>query len=504
MKKLKGLTSNNFFWCALFLLLQIAYLAYFLIYLSVELPALNIILRSVSLIFVIHILNKPMNPAYKIAWIIPILVFPLFGMAAYVFLRNHRLSRKNRSLIAQSGEAKRGLLKQNQELLESVGSPMTKKQAERLFCAAQAPIAASDNVEYFDSGEKYAKRLIEELEKAQRFIFMEFFIISKGAFWDRIEKILERKACSGVDVRIIFDDVGSQKLPKRFIKNMARVGVSVCRFNPFRPFFNMQMNNRSHRKLVVIDGKVAFTGGMNIADEYINLITRFGHWKDAGIVFDGAGVDNFTQAFLELWNMFKPVADYRSYVGLSGKASSSKSLVVPFTDFPADYENVTQDMYLQMIYGAEKYVYFFTPYLIIDNEMRAALLSSKKSGVDVRVVVPHIPDKKIVFELTKVFYSELVENGISVYEYSKGFIHSKVALADNRYAYVGSCNLDFRSLFLHLECGVYLDSPEVAKDIKDDFDKTFAESKHIKKSDLKTGRLRAVWRSILRVFAPLM
>lgn len=504
MKRLKNLFLSNFILYALLLLAQLTYTAAFLLYFAVEMPALNIVLRAVSLFFVVHIVNKPMNPEYKISWIIPILVFPLFGMTVYIFRRRYRLSRKNRGFMKESGMATHGLRGQNQKLFDTLSAPAAKKQAERLFHAAHAPVAASENMVYFDSGEKYAQRLIEELKKAERFIFMEFFIISPGRFWREVKGILEEKAMSGVDVRLIYDDVGSQLLPRSFAKSMNRIGIQTYRYNPFKPFFNLQMNNRSHRKMTVIDGKIAFTGGINIADEYINLISRFGHWKDCGIMFDGSGVDNFTQTFLELWNMHRRVDDYQNYMGKTKPEQKSKNIVIPFSDFPSDDENVTQDMYLQMLYGAEKYIYFFTPYFIIDNEMLTAFLAAKKSGVDVRVVVPHIPDKKIVFELTKVFYTELVENGIPVYEYTKGFVHSKAAIADDRFAYVGSCNLDYRSLFLHLECGVYLDSAGVAADIKKDFDETIEESHLVRLSELKTSKIRSFWRGILRAFAPLM
>lgn len=509
MRKLKTLISKNFIWFTLLLLVQVAYIIVLAVYLAENLPLVNIAIRAVALIFVIYILDRPMNPAYKIAWIIPILIAPIFGMSIYLLLRRHALSHKNRKLLARSEEAMKKYLIQDKTLVNNLSNP-AKKQAKKMFASAYAPVAVSQNLEYFDSGEKYFERLIQCLEKAEKFIFLEFFIIDEGTLWDEIKQILEYKACHGVDVRLIYDDLGSQPTAPRYLtRDLRKIGIKTYKFNPYRPLFNVQMNNRTHRKMVIIDGFTAFTGGVNIADEYVNRIQPFGYWKDAGIMFTGKGVDTFTLAFLKLWNMRFEVRDYASFLGLlDGKTdtenSGRKTAIIPFTDMPSDKENVTEDMYLELIYSAEEYVYFFTPYLIIDNEMRTALITAQKSGVDVRIVVPHIPDKKIVFELTKVFYSELVENGIKVYEYTDGFMHSKVAIADTNAAYVGTCNLDYRSLFLHLECGVYIDGGEVCKKIYEDFEKTFEISHEVTLNEVKKGKVRSFWHRFLRMFAPLM
>ncbi|HRX13615.1 MAG TPA: cardiolipin synthase [Eubacteriales bacterium] len=507
MRKFKALISSNFIWYAILLLAQIAYIIIFAIYLAENLPLVNIALRLIALIFVVYIMDRPMNPAYKIAWIIPILTFPVFGMAIYLLLRRHAMSRKNRRLLERSEKAIEKYLIQDKTLVSGLTKP-AKKQARKIYASAHAPVAISNNVEYFDSGEKYFERLIQKLENAKKFIFLEFFIVSEGELWDEIKSILEYKASHGVDVRLIYDDLGSQAVaPGHMVKNLRKIGIKTYKFNPFRPFFNVQMNNRTHRKIVIIDGDTAFTGGVNIADEYVNKKQLFGHWKDAGVMFTGCGVDTFTLAFLKLWNMRFDEKNYASFVEIADKneyAQNPPTAIIPFTDMPSDSENVTEDMYLELIYSAEKYVYFFTPYLIIDNEIRTALITAQKSGVDVRIVVPHIPDKKIVFELTKVFYSELVENGITIYEYTDGFIHSKVALSDGKSAYVGTCNLDYRSLFLHLECGVYIDGGKVCEDIEKDFASTFEKSHKVMLEEVKKGKVRSFWHRFLRMFAPLM
>ncbi|MDE7298387.1 MAG: cardiolipin synthase, partial [Lachnospiraceae bacterium] len=340
-------------------------------------------------------------------------------------------------------------------------------------------------------------------EKAEKFIFMEYFIIAEGRMWDTILEILKEKAAAGVDVRLLYDDVGCLRLlPFQYYETIRGFGIKCEAFNPFVPFVSTVMNNRDHRKILVIDGETGFTGGINLADEYINEKERFGYWKDTGIMLKGDAVWNLTVMFLQLWNALRPTdTDFDCFRPRA--RYETDGYVQPYGDSPLDFENVGENVYLNIINSAKDYVYIFTPYLISDSEMISALCLAAKRGVDVRIVTPHIPDKKFAFMLTQSYYEQLMDGGVKIFEFEPGFIHAKCFVSDDIVATVGTINLDYRSLYLHFECGVYLYRTSSVMDVKQDAIDTIARSIPVTRDMLKPVLQKVVLQAFLKLFAPL-
>jgi cardiolipin synthase len=350
--------------------------------------------------------------------------------------------------------------------------------------------------------------LLEELEEAQKYIFMEYFIIDEGEMWNQILEVLERKAKEGVEVRVMYDDVGSfVLLPTNYPKILEKKGIKCVTFNQFKPFFIVSHNNRDHRKITVIDGKVGFTGGINLADEYINKKERHGYWKDASVMIQGEAVWSLTVIFLQLWNFsLKSTEDFAQFYPWKESKCDVQSdcFIQPYCDSPTDLENVGEHVYLNIITQAKKYLYIQTPYFIIDEQMLSAICLAAKSGVDVRLVTPFKWDKFLVHTLTRSYYNDLINAGVKVYEYTPGFIHSKVVISDDKVATVGSANFDYRSLYHHFECGTCIYDSKSIEPIYKDFMDIVEKSKLIEKTDLKYNVIKSLFQQILRVFAPLM
>ena len=345
------------------------------------------------------------------------------------------------------------------------------------------------------------------MEKAEKYIFLEFFILRQGKMLDPIIEILERKTGQGLDVRIIYDDLGCfLTLPHHFKQHLRRKGIKCLVFNPFKPILSSLQNNRDHRKIVIIDGKTAFTGGMNLADEYINARERFGHWKDAAIMIHGYAAWSLTLIFLHMWSLDKKDPENPADFFPWNKTDiiESDGYVQPYADSPIDEENVGEHVYIQIINNAKNYVYINTPYLVVDDNLLSALSLSAKSGVDVRIITPHRWDKRIVAISSRSYYRELIHAGVKVYEYSDGFNHSKTFVSDDRVATVGTTNLDFRSLYLHFECGVWMYKTASLAKIKEDFIKTLPACKEISLEDCSRNALQRIIQDGLRLFAPLM
>lgn len=461
-----------------------------------------------SVIVVISIINNRSNPAYKLAWIIPILIFPIFGGAFYLmFGYNKTWKRKNEKIK----EAYIDAISDNNDNVEKIkqNNIIVANQANYIHKYAHAPVYENTQTEYLPLGEVMFERLKEELQQAKRFIFMEYFIIGKGIMWDSILDILVSKAKEGVDVRLIYDDMGSLlNLPYGYHKKLEKLGVKCCVFNPITPLFSFQLNNRDHRKICVIDGHTAFTGGINLADEYINAYERFGHWKDTGIVLHGEAAWSFTLMFLSLWDKLKNIMeDYNMYRPLPEivKSFTSDGFVQPYSDSPIDHESVGESVYMNMINTAKHYIYITTPYLVIDNAMTDALNLAAKRGVDVRIMTPHIPDKWYVHAVTRANYELLVECGVKIFEYTPGFIHSKTFVVDDELAVVGTINMDFRSLYLHYECAVWLYKTKSVMEVKEDFIQSLESCEEITLNMCKSiSWSRRLTQSLLRVFSPLL
>lgn len=464
-----------------------------------------------SVLAVLIIVSRQTDPGYKIAWIVPILLFPAFGWLLYLLCGGNKLSARQRRKMQGMDRTMLEQLERDYkaEQLERLGADAA-NQARYLERYARCPVYTNTWTRYFPLGDDAFPVMLEELKKAEKYIFLEYFIIAPGVFWDSIVEILREKHAAGVDVRVIYDDVGSlNTLPMNYAhKFEAETGIPCCFFNRFKPIISIRMNNRDHRKFCIIDGHTAFTGGVNLADEYINEIERFGHWKDGGICLRGAAVWNLTTMFLSTWNVdeleVEDFEQYRPNVYLPDPVPSD-GLVQPFMDSPLDDEEVSATVFINLISRANRYIYLTTPYLIIDHSMNEALCAAAKAGVDVRIITPHIPDKRRVFELTRAHYEPLVKAGVKVYEYLPGFIHSKTLVCDDQLGMVGTINLDYRSLYLHFECGVWLSGAHSVADIKRDFLETQEKCDQVTLEEVQgQSWAKRFYRSLLRVFAPLL
>lgn len=511
---MKKLIRNLFSRVVLFglaILIQLFILIIFIWKFSNYFVLFYIVCALLSLLAVLLILNGRSNPAYKIAWIVPIMIFPIFGGLFYLMFGGNKSSSKNKRKMQVIGNKVRTALSQDMAILhqleqEDRGAANQTRYIDRF---SSCPVYTYTTTEYLTPGEMKFKRLLEELEKAERYIFIEYFIIEEGVMWNAVLDILAAKARQGVDVRVIYDDVGCiLKLPFGYDRKLESMGIKCCVFNPFRPVLSVRLNNRDHRKIVVIDGHTAFTGGINLADEYINVHKRFGHWKDSSILLHGEAVGSLVVMFLSLWEWLRGVdEDYEQFKPLPQYAQkfTSDGYVQPFTDSPFDDESVGESVYMNLISKSERYVYINTPYLILDNEMTMALCLAAKRGVDIRIVTPHIADKWFVHAVTRSNYQVLIESGIRIYEYTPGFMHAKTFVVDDMFAVVGTINLDYRSLYLHFECGVWLYKTKSVLEIKEDYLQTLAVSRLITLEDCQNIKwYRSFGRSILRMFAPLM
>lgn len=509
MKKLLKLLLSRVVIVGILILIQVIWLFFMFVKLSRYSVVVEVCLFVISVLVALWIVNKKDNPAYKLAWLIPILLMPLLGGLLYLALGNKNPSRGLRNKIEKAGTRLQKLVVQNPQVMEELKKDHSSVAGQSAYIQNNGfPVYKNSTAQYFPTGEACYEVMLEELKKAKHYIFMEYFIVADGKMWNGILEILKQKAAEGVDVRFMYDDMGCVSLlPVHYYKQMEAWGIKCMAFNRFIPIFSLAMNNRDHRKILVIDGHTAFSGGINLADEYINEIVRFGYWKDTAIMIRGEAVWNFTAMFLQMWNAFSPKqdVDYALYMpNVHIQNSYEDGFIQPYGDSPLDDEVVGESVYLNIINQAVRYVYIFTPYLIIDNEMMTALCLASRRGVDVRIVTPGIPDKKMVFMLTQSYYEQLLEAGVRIFEYTPGFIHAKCFVADDCVATVGTINLDYRSLYLHFECGVYMYRTKAVMAVKQDALDTINESREIHLEDTRTGFFKGLFRVVLRVFAPLL
>lgn len=512
MKFISKLFASRVFTVVLAVLIQICWMFFGVWQLSRYHRYVSILISVFSIILVLWIINKRINPAYKLAWTILILGVPFFGVLIYFLLGRSTIARKMEKQFENLKVNYGDYLIENFRVREMLDEECIEysNQSRYIREASGYPLYGNVETQYFGVGDDFLMAMLEELKKAEKYIFMEYFIIADGFMWRSIKDILVEKAQQGVDVRIIYDDFGcSNRLPHRFYKWLQLKGIKCAAFNPLRPIVNIILNNRDHRKILVVDGKVAFTGGINIGDEYINQMPRFGHWKDNGIMLKGPAVWSFTAMFLQMWSVvtgMDPEFDkFKPPAYLTPIPSKYNGYIQPYSDIPLDQETVGENVYLNIISHAKKYVYIYTPYLIIDNEMMTTLCLAAKSGVDIRIITPEIPDKKMVYLLTQSYYEQLLEAGIRIYQYVPGFIHAKTFVCDDVVATVGTVNMDYRSLYLHFECGAWMYQCDAISDIKEDMLKTMEVSREIPLEFCKSRNMvvRSV-QSILRLFAPML
>lgn len=471
-----------------------------------------------SLLMVLHVIASRLTPEYKLVWITMILALPLYGGVYYFLFRLQSVRARYYRKFAKLDDESSELLSLPGDSSEAAADEMPEYGAQMSYLKnfANFPVYSDTDTQFLSPGEKFFDVFIKRLQEAEKYIFLEYFIIREGKMWDTVLDILREKAAAGVDVRVIYDDMGCfVTLPRNYPKKLRKMGIRCAVFNPFIPVYTDVQNNRDHRKIAVIDGKVAFTGGINLADEYINEVERFGYWKDASVMVEGKAAWCFAVMFLRMWYICRPKKDRNeSYANLIRRfypydteapiKADGAGYVQPFCDSPLDLEPVGENVYLQILYSARDYVYIFSPYLIIDESMLKALTLAAKSGVDVRIIMPHHPDKPVVHATSRSYYDELIESGVRIYEFSEGFLHTKAFVSDDRVATVGTTNLDYRSLYLHFECGVRMYSSSTVIDIKNDFLSTAEHCVEIKEGDYSKNRFTAFLRKILRLFAPLL
>ena len=498
--------------CIISILIQIGYLVSIFWTLGTLFTYSYIVFMILGIIMSLYIINKDINPSYKIAWIFVILSFPVFGCMIYLIFGRNGSGKLLREEMKKYEAERRLILPQNDALIDSIkqDDQQVAKAAHYLYKCAGYPIYSNTSTKYFKIGEEKFAQMLVELERAERFIFLEYFIIEEGRMWNSILEILERKARQGVDVRVIYDDIGCLlTLPHDYYKTLEGKGIKCKVFNPLAPVWLGRTNNRSHRKILVIDGHTAFTGGINLADEYINEYEKHGHWKDSAVMLKGEAVWSFTMMFLTMWNFLNGTKpdNYSKYMPRPEDIADCRGdgYIIPYTDSPLDKEPVGENVYINIINEAKDYVYITTPYLILDNEMITALTLASKSGVDVRIITPHVADKWFVHAVTRANYKALVKHGVKIYEYTPGFIHAKNFVSDDSVAVVGTINLDFRSLYLHFECAAWIYKTDSVLDVKQDFLDTLEKCQEITYSDcLSVGFWTKITRSVLRLFAPMM
>lgn len=463
-------------------------------------------LAAIAIFF--YLINRKETPEFKLPWLFLLLAFPIFGTPMFLIFGIPRLPKKAAAKLKAAKITHRSMLAPTEEqkkLLEALPSSLL--FAEKYLQSACHTYGSTGNrVCYYPSGESFYEALLVDLSAAERFIFLEFFIIGDGGMWNGIFRILEKKAKQGVEVRVLYDDIGSAKvLPPNFRRRMQTAGIHAEAFNPFLPVLSVFQNNRDHRKIAVIDGKVGYTGGINIADEYINAITRFGHWKDTAVRIEGNGARQLTALFLQLFGaVTKSASDYEKYLTAPLPEIKESCYAHVFADAPRpfDGELVAEETILACIHGARHSISVMTPYLILNHRLSSALTAAAKRGACVRIFTPHIPDKPAVFAMTRANYRYLLDAGVQIYEYTPGFLHAKTMLFDEEIALVGSVNLDYRSLVHHFECGALLYGGDCIGEIVKDVEKTASRSEKIPQNFRQSAGERFI-STVLSLFAPL-
>lgn len=458
---------------------------------------------------VLYLLNSRINPTAKITWLVVIMLLPVFGVLLFWYTQSDIGHRALKGRIDQIVRDTKESIPQPEGVLERLeaeapGAAALARYMQRSGCH---PVFENTAVTYFPLGEDKFAAMLEELERAEHFIFMEYFIVDEGVMWGRILKILAKKAAQGVDVRVMYDGTCEfALLPRDYPKRLRKLGIQCKVFAPVSPFVSTYYNYRDHRKILVIDGHTAFNGGVNLADEYINQKVKYGHWKDAAVMLKGEAAKSFTLMFLQMWGIGEKNGEYDRFLAYGASpVKTAKGFVIPYGDCPLDGEKVGERVYMDILNRSLSYVHIMTPYLILDGEMETALKFAAERGVEVAIILPGIPDKAVPYALAKTHYASLLESGVKIYEYTPGFVHAKVFVSDGAEAVVGTINLDYRSLYHHFECGTYLYRADCVPEIEKDFQDTLCACRQVTPETVRrekwtvklTGRL-------MKAVAPLM
>ena len=511
----KGKTGNGIkrmSFVILSILLEVALILILVNYLYRDYVWVEAVIRVITVPLGLYIYGQQKTSSMKMPWILLILGTHVVGIALYLLVGLNGGTKKMKERYKRVDEQIFPLLPKDEHILAKLENkyPLARGIAAYISKNSHYPLYENTDVIYYAKAEEALEAQLTELKKAEKFIFMEYFAIQNTTAWGRIEEILVEKAGKGVEIRVYYDDVGSVGFVNRdFAKRLKTLGINCRVFNPFMPGINVFLNNRDHRKMTIVDGRVGFTGGYNLADEYFNITHPFGLWKDTGIRIEGDAVKSLTISFLEMWNAVKRSdkddTDIEKYLPNTDYAARSKAFIQPYADIPIDKEQVGENVYISMVNKAEKYCYFMTPYLIITDEMTQAISLAAKRGVDVRIVTPGIPDKKLIYRITRSFYNGLARNGVRIFEWSPGFCHAKMNVVDDKMAVCGTINMDYRSLYHHFENACFIADEEFAKEMREDFDAVFKQCREVTE-EYSTGRKSAVrlGQLFLRLFASLL
>ena len=506
---LRKFLRSRFFLGAVCILLEFALLIFVFSWLYDVFWPITILAWVFYFITLIYILNRDEIPENKLPWLVILLLLPILGAFVFMLLSSNSTSKDDYLRYEKSAKKIRPHMRQteNIEKLRTLDIDAY-AQARYLFDGARMPVFNKSKTTYYPLGEDFHVDLLAELKKAKHFIFMEYFIVQEGVMWDSVHRVLRDKVTQGVEVYMLYDDLGCMAtLPDDYYKELCDEGIHCLPCNKFKPILSHIHNNRDHRKITVIDGKVGFTGGINLADEYINAYEKHGHWKDTAVKIEGEAVKSLSALFMSLWNM---QSDHQlsADMYLSGFVCEDcgSGYVVPFGDSPSpiDTEDIGKTVYMNMLSAARDYVYITTPYLICDRELINAICNASRRGVDVRLITPHIPDKKAIFLMTRSNYKKLIDSRVKVYEYTPGFVHAKSFVCDDKFAVCGTINLDYRSLVHHFECGAWMYNTESIIDMKDDFLSTVEVSQLVSKHDATLGFFDRMFAEIMKVFSPLL
>ena len=475
---------------------------------------INLLLGILAVLFVLNLISKRDESSYKILWIIVILVMPVLGALLYLFVGNKHTGKRLKRQLNQSAEtfSVKEYAKESDLSEQILKDDLRIGQSFRHISQNTGfPVLKNGTSRYYPFGEDMFADMCEDLKTAEKFIYVEYFIVQSGKFWDTMTDILARKAAEGVDVRVMYDDLGSiGTYSPTDVRGLSKKGIKCIAFNPLL-FLSTQLNNRDHRKIMVIDGRIAYSGGVNLADEYINEKEVFGRWKDIGFRITGDGVGSYTYMFAEFWNAFS-----NSKIGKIENTSSiipqntpeaentENGYILPYYDSPMREEHTSNVMYTEILSLSTDYVWFYTPYLMLGDALFDAFIRAAERGVDVRIIMPDIPDKKMVYRLSRSYYRDLLKAGVKIYEYTPGFVHAKAVIADDKIAGIGTVNLDYRSLFLHFECNSLFYKADIIKALKKDYQDTLKECKERTLDNINNGKFYQFIDSLLRVIAPLL
>lgn len=513
LRKLFRFLNARLFILGLVLLVQMAVILTGILILNEHYTLISAFYTLLSVTIVLMLINnQEQNPSTKLAWIIVIMLLPILGAAIYMMFGSHYASRRLRKAVNTEVAHSLGTMPDHEEVISALAKldPAAASQCRYLLQTTAIPPFAAKDTEYFCSGEEAWQRILTELQAAEKYIFIESFIIEEGVFWNSILNALIERAAAGVDVRVMYDDIGCLKtLPMNYRQKLENYGIKCTVFNPVKTRIDTGINNRDHRKIMIIDGEKAFIGGINLADEYVNERERFGYWKDSVLLLGGGAVSGLTLIFLQSWNLYAPNRrlDYAEYCTPEPAAPEdfANGCIQPLHDNPFDGEHIGESAFINMINAANNYIYINTPYFIVDNEMLMALQLAAKRGVDVRICTPHIPDKWYVHMMTQAYYPPLQKAGVRVMEFTPGFNHTKSIVADDKIGFVGTINCDYRSFYHHFECGVLLYGvSDVLHTMKEDFLATESVCTPAEECTRYTPLHLRILRTLLRLFAPLM